>query len=139
VVHPLTMSEAELMAWGEVFADYEIIPPFQQLDRTVYSLAGLDAKATSIDLGGSGKLSPYSVHGFADKGGWRRGTPQDGGCYFEYTKYYVGAKVTAVMVLGRVQHQIAKVGGLAAGDIQRQTVLVTKDDQFYRRLCLGNG
>ena len=32
VVHPLHLSDSQRSAWGQIFGDYEIIPPFPQLD-----------------------------------------------------------------------------------------------------------
>ena len=37
VAHPLRLSSSDLKAWTALFADYEIIQPFQQLARAVYA------------------------------------------------------------------------------------------------------
>ena len=39
LVHPATLSAAERAAWGEVLADYEVITPFAQIERPVYTPA----------------------------------------------------------------------------------------------------
>lgn len=36
IAHPLELSDAERRRWGEVLADYELVPPFAQLDRPVH-------------------------------------------------------------------------------------------------------
>jgi hypothetical protein len=36
VVHPLDLDDAELARWGTLFADYELLQPFEQLGRTVF-------------------------------------------------------------------------------------------------------
>ncbi len=36
VVHPAELAPAELHRWNELFADYELVQPFEQLDRPVY-------------------------------------------------------------------------------------------------------
>ena len=38
VVHPLHLTDEQRSAWGEIFGDYEIIPPFPQLGRAVHRL-----------------------------------------------------------------------------------------------------
>jgi hypothetical protein len=38
VVHPMDLTTEQVVAWAEVFADYEIIPPFPQLGRKVHRL-----------------------------------------------------------------------------------------------------
>lgn len=36
VVHPLDLDDATLARWGTLFADYELLQPFEQLGRTVF-------------------------------------------------------------------------------------------------------
>ena len=38
IVHPAELSTAELQDWGQLLSDYEIVPPFSQLARTVFGL-----------------------------------------------------------------------------------------------------
>lgn len=38
IVHPLMLDEAQLTGWGQLFADYAIVPPFAQLGRPIYRL-----------------------------------------------------------------------------------------------------
>ena len=38
IVHPMHLTDAQRSAWGEILGDYEIIPPFPQLGRTVHRL-----------------------------------------------------------------------------------------------------
>ncbi|MGA0200196.1 MAG: DUF4132 domain-containing protein, partial [Prochlorotrichaceae cyanobacterium] len=37
IVHPAEFSTAQLQQWGQLLSDYEIVPPFSQLARTVFS------------------------------------------------------------------------------------------------------
>ncbi|MBX3230884.1 MAG: DUF4132 domain-containing protein [Labilithrix sp.] len=75
IVHPLSLSDAELRAWGDRFGDYMLIQPFAQLQRGRF--AGADVIA-AID-GVKGKKVPTGkVLKLADYG-WRRGEPQDSG------------------------------------------------------------
>nr|WP_062331658.1 DUF4132 domain-containing protein [Herbidospora sakaeratensis] len=71
LVHPLELGEA-LAVWAEVFADYEILQPFPQLGREVFTSADdfVEARFTKIPTG--------RVLGL-ERRGWRRGAPQDAG------------------------------------------------------------
>ncbi|MFD4676283.1 WGR and DUF4132 domain-containing protein [Lentzea sp. NPDC058450] len=77
VAHPVDL-HAELEAWGEVFADYEILQPFPQLGRPLHLVPeGEDLlahlkKYCDVDLP-IGKILSLT------KKGWIRGEPQDGG------------------------------------------------------------
>ncbi|MET9227904.1 DUF4132 domain-containing protein [Lentzea sp. NPDC003310] len=77
VAHPVDL-QTEMEAWGEVFADYEILQPFPQLGRPLHLVPpGEDLlpqlkKYCDVDLP-IGKILSLT------KKGWLRGEPQDGG------------------------------------------------------------
>ncbi|MFD5831766.1 DUF4132 domain-containing protein, partial [Lentzea sp. NPDC060358] len=77
VAHPVDLRD-RLEAWGEVFADYEILQPFPQLGRPLHVLpSGGDVlpqlkRYCGVDLPVGKVLS-------LTKRGWVRGEPQDGG------------------------------------------------------------
>ncbi len=77
VAHPADLHDV-LEAWGEVFADYEILQPFPQLGRPLHVLpSGGDVlpqlkKYCDVDYP-VGKILSLT------KKGWVRGEPQDGG------------------------------------------------------------
>ncbi|MGW4945058.1 DUF4132 domain-containing protein, partial [Actinoplanes sp. NPDC004185] len=72
VAHPLDLGEA-LPAWGEVFADYEIVQPFPQLSRETYPAGDESLKRF---LGA--QVPATRVLGL-ERRGWRREAPQDAG------------------------------------------------------------
>ncbi len=45
VVHPLDLDDATLARWGTLFADYEILQPFEQLGRAVFRGTPKEAEA----------------------------------------------------------------------------------------------
>ncbi len=98
VVHPLELSEENKSSWGEIFGDYEIIPPFAQLGRSVYSLEKGEGKQKSIDRFGGISIPAVSLVGAFEKLGWQRGIPEDGGVFFEHSKPFYNANITAVAV-----------------------------------------
>ncbi|MER7791394.1 DUF4132 domain-containing protein [Streptomyces sp. NPDC097640] len=76
VAHPVHLTDVEV--WAEVFADYEILQPFRQLERPVHTLADDERDSTDLkrflDIAvPTGKVLGLEQHG------WRRAAPQDGG------------------------------------------------------------
>jgi predicted DNA-binding WGR domain protein len=96
IVHPLHLTEEQRSAWGQVFGDYEIIPPFPQLGRPVFAPEPVEAKAKAITRLAKTKLHPMSVRGTLEKLGWTRGSASDHGVIQEFTKHFPTAGVTAV-------------------------------------------
>ncbi len=97
IVHPLDLDEATKGRWGQVFADYQLMPPFLQLGRPIFTLEKKEEKATALQRLAAKKVAAITLSGTLDKLGWERGVPQDGGCYFAHSKPFHGANVTAVV------------------------------------------
>lgn len=38
IVHPAELTTTQLQGWGQLLSDYEVVPPFSQLSRTVFTL-----------------------------------------------------------------------------------------------------
>ncbi|MGW2178245.1 WGR and DUF4132 domain-containing protein [Streptomyces sp. NPDC001732] len=77
LAHPLHLGD-ELAAWSEVFADYEILQPFPQLGRSVFTLPGEEADTYRIPRFEGLKVPIGKVLGLQRRG-WERGVPQDAG------------------------------------------------------------
>lgn len=97
VAHPLSLTEEERAAWGQVFGDYEIVSPFPQLGRAVYTLEPGEAKLTELARFKGTKLVAPTLVFTLEKLGWIRGTAMDGGCFDEHSKQFPAADVTAVV------------------------------------------
>jgi hypothetical protein len=97
IIHPLHLSETERSLWGELLSDYEIVPPFLQLGRTIYSLKSEEATAKEITRFADIKIPAVSLVGTLEKLGWARGIPEDGGVFHEHSKPFYGANITAVV------------------------------------------
>lgn len=78
VVHPLHLSDEVLAAWGTVFADYELLQPFDQLGRAVFELSVAERTQAKIERL-KDKTFPTAKVLQLEKHGWRRGDPQDAG------------------------------------------------------------
>lgn len=78
LAHPLHLGAADLAAWSEVFADYELLQPFPQLGRPVVTLSEGQASASDL-VGDFGVTAPTRAFLGLTKSGWNRGTPMDAG------------------------------------------------------------
>ena len=97
IMHALHLQEELSRKWGEVFGDYEIIPPFKQLGRPVYALEGEEAKATDLARWTRVEIPATALVGTLERLAWDRGIPLDGGVFNEHSKQFPGAGVTAVV------------------------------------------
>jgi hypothetical protein len=72
------MPAEDAAAFGQLFADYELLAPFRQLDRSCYTLTTAELAATELTRWAGRKCPSGRVIGLANKG-WLRGEPQDAG------------------------------------------------------------
>ncbi len=96
LVHPMQLGDAVRNAWGQVFGDYEIVPPFPQLGRPVFALEGKEKGGTTLDRVADIPVNSGKVWGFTDKRGWDRGSSSNHGVVMEFAKFFPAANVTAV-------------------------------------------
>jgi hypothetical protein len=85
VPHALDLSAADAAAFGQVFADYELLQPFAQIGRDVYTLTDEEKKSLKLERWKDVKVPTGRVLGLANKG-WRRGQAQDAGCIWYFSK-----------------------------------------------------
>nr|WP_059253126.1 WGR and DUF4132 domain-containing protein [Escherichia albertii] len=78
IPHILEISPTDAAAFGQLFADYELLPPFRQLGRNSYHLTEAEHNASELARWADRKCPSGRVMGLANKG-WLRGEPQDGG------------------------------------------------------------
>ncbi|EFJ3272950.1 WGR and DUF4132 domain-containing protein [Escherichia coli] len=78
IPHVLEISPTDAAAFGQLFADYELLPAFRQLDRNSYALTEAERNASELTRWAGRKCPSGRVMGLANKG-WMRGEPQDGG------------------------------------------------------------
>nr|WP_237419093.1 DUF4132 domain-containing protein [Kitasatospora sp. SID7827] len=78
LAHPLHLDPAAAAAWGEVFADYELVQPFRQLGRPVVRLTEEEAAGHRLHRFEKHTVPVGRVLGLTARG-WQRGTPMDAG------------------------------------------------------------
>ncbi|SMC97570.1 WGR and DUF4132 domain-containing protein [Lentzea albidocapillata] len=77
VAHAVVLRDAAA-AWGEVFADYEILQPFPQLGRPVHLVASAEDVLPRLKKSCNTPYPIGKILGLTKKG-WVRGAPQDAG------------------------------------------------------------
>lgn len=97
IVHPLELADEALQAWRTHIADYEVEPPFAQLERPIVRVneAQRDLKIAR-ELSGT-NLNAMTFRGRAEKLGWTRGSVTDGGGVDSYRKVFPGAGAEAFL------------------------------------------
>jgi uncharacterized protein DUF4132 len=77
VAHPVQLGD-DVVAWAEVFADYQILQPFAQLGRDVHRLAPGEAEQTRLTRAEDRTVPVGKLLGL-ERHGWRRGSAMDNG------------------------------------------------------------
>jgi hypothetical protein len=75
--HPLTLDAAVLAAFGQVFADYEILQPFAQLGRETFVLSDAEGAQQPLARWNGRTIEAVRLLGLESRG-WRRGPVEDG-------------------------------------------------------------
>lgn len=129
IVHPLELDAEACQAWLKHLADYDIVPPFAQLERPVVTVKsdqqqlkfGLELEDT--------ELNGLTFKGRAERLGWARGSVCDAGSISFYLKsfpaagvdvfvategMFVGIDMYTDITLGKIffaRHGSVKIGG----------------------------
>jgi predicted DNA-binding WGR domain protein len=85
LVHVIEMPAPMQAAFGQIFADYEILQPFKQLGRETYALTPQERAVAKIDRFAAKTIATGSVMGLINRG-WERGDAQDAGWVGWFTK-----------------------------------------------------
>ncbi|HEY1173105.1 MAG TPA: DUF4132 domain-containing protein [Verrucomicrobiae bacterium] len=128
VVHPLELDAALRQQWITHLADYEVVPPFAQMERPVIKVATGTEKTKFGDEVLNTKLNGITFKGRAERLGWARGSVCDAGCINYYLKsfpatgvdvfvetegMYVGIDMYSEITLGKVffvKHGSVQIG-----------------------------
>jgi len=92
VPHALELPEPEAAAFGQLFADYELLQPFTQIGRDTYTLTEAEQATTSLERWKGVKVPTGRVLGLVNTG-WRRGSAEDHGCILWFLKPLGGNRV----------------------------------------------
>ena len=78
IPHALELDAQAAGAWGQIFADYQLLQPFAQLGRPTYAPTAEERTGTGLVRVKGLKVPTGKVLGLETRG-WRRGPPQDAG------------------------------------------------------------
>lgn len=78
IPHPLEIPADTAATFGQLFTDYELLPPFEQLARESQSLSAPELSSTKLTRWAGTEIATGKVLGLTNRG-WHRGTPADGG------------------------------------------------------------
>lgn len=84
LVHPIELTDEELSAWKEQLSDYEIVQPFDQLERPVYRMTDKEKTETEIMRFYDRELNGLTFAGKMLKNGWYKGAAEDAGMFFDF-------------------------------------------------------
>jgi hypothetical protein len=77
IAHPAALGEEATAAWAGVLADYEILQPFEQLARPVFTLTDEDRATGRVARFEGAKAGAGAIIGLL-KRGWKYGNPGEG-------------------------------------------------------------
>ncbi|MES2946599.1 MAG: DUF4132 domain-containing protein [Pseudomonadota bacterium] len=106
--HRLEMPPETAAAFGQIFADYEILQPFKQLGRETYALSPEEQQSNVLTRFANRVLNTASVMGLANRG-WE-GVEHGGGWLGEYRKllgeeHQVTVQLTPGTIMGNPTHE----------------------------------
>jgi len=85
IPHALELPEADAVAFGQLFADYELLQPFVQMGRDAYTLTEEEKSACLLTRWEGVSVPSGRVRGLVNRG-WERGGFLDGGDVNEFHK-----------------------------------------------------
>jgi len=93
IVHPLELGPERCQEWIRHLADYDVTPPFPQLERPVIRVKPDERDRTFSDIVTDTELNAMTFKGRAERLGWSRGSVCDAGGINFYLKTFPTAGV----------------------------------------------
>jgi hypothetical protein len=99
IEHPLELTPDQRQAWLKHLADYNVVPPFAQLERPVVTLKPGQEQIKVSNEFDETELNAMTFKGRAERLGWSRGSVVDGGGISYYYKQFPSAGVDVFIAL----------------------------------------
>ena len=96
IIHPINLTPEDRAAWGETLSDYEIIPPFAQIDRDIYTITPEEANEIEIKRFQDIEIEGITLATTMVSLGWLKGGLHDHGDFRVHYKYFPYANITAI-------------------------------------------
>jgi Domain of unknown function (DUF4132) len=97
LVHDTNCDPPVRDAWLKHFTDYGLAPLFQQFGKGCYALPDNRSEATSLGDFEGHMLDAFKLRAAAGKLGYMRGTTEDGGWFYAYTKRFASLGMEAML------------------------------------------
>lgn len=98
VAHPLDLGEPGRAGWARTLSDYELVPPFKQLDRPLLGLASGQEQELRLSGLPTTRIEPTHLAGLFKRGGWQPGSPVCGTVVQLHALPLRGVGLTPVLV-----------------------------------------
>ncbi|MEM6989035.1 MAG: DUF4132 domain-containing protein [Myxococcota bacterium] len=95
IAHAVELPPEAGATWGELFADYEIIAPFQQLGREVYTIDDTELAKRELTRVQGAVVDTKRVLGLTGRG-WSRGSVEDGGAFHTMERPLASGRTAAL-------------------------------------------
>ncbi len=92
LVHPLELSDELKAEWTEQLSDFEIVQPFPQLSRRVFTPTDEEKTLTRVTRFNGSEVNSLSLTGKMTRLGWYKGTAEDAGIFFYFTREDVSSR-----------------------------------------------
>ncbi len=92
IPHVLEIPTMQAAEFAQLFSDYELLPPFRQLDRPWSELSDSEKSSGDLQRWAGRQAASGRVAGLMNKG-WQRGDVLDGGGYYSFYKAVDGGYV----------------------------------------------
>ncbi|MGB8700003.1 MAG: DUF4132 domain-containing protein, partial [Thermosynechococcaceae cyanobacterium] len=96
IIHSLHLSAETKAAWGQILSDYEIMPPFSQIDRPIYALTPEELEAKDITRFKDIQIPATQLVRTLENSGWQRGRTDQGEIQV-HCKYFPKADLMAIV------------------------------------------
>ena len=91
IPHVLELDAQVAGSWGDVLADYELLQPFAQLGRDIYTLSDAERQGRALRTV-EGVICHFGRIVSLEHRGWHKGEPMDGGAVHEMIKPLSGGR-----------------------------------------------
>lgn len=95
LVHPIELSEELKAEWIEQLSDYEIVQPFPQLSRPVFTPDPAELETRRLTRFNGCEAGSISLIGKMTRLGWEKGQAEDGGYFYYFTRDDVSSRSVA--------------------------------------------
>lgn len=95
LVHPIELSDELKAEWTEQLGDYEIVQPFPQLERRIFTRDDKELELKRIPRFKGSEISSLSLTGKMTKHGWYKGQAEDAGCFYYFIREDVSSRSVA--------------------------------------------